>query len=452
MKLVITICRIVVGSLFIVSGLIKVNDAIGFSYKLEEYFSEKALGFPELLPYVLPIAIIIVVGEVLLGVATLLGAWPKLTSSLILAMTLFFTWLTYYTWQCDPLSLGIFETIDGELYIANPECVLTCGCFGDAWVLTPFESFLKDLFLLPFVIPFFIAAWMKKVPLNTYKEDLYIGIASVIAVAAFSIKMFGWSFPVFFVVASMAVGVAIKKVTKEKQYLMALGVLALTSYLQYYTVVHLPIKDFRAYAIGQDLVHNMKSAEELGLEPPKYVNMYTLRNINTGEIKEIDSETYIASKIWEDKTLEMLKDKTYQKKLRDGYEPKIMDFMALDMDGNDIKDSLLQMDRVMLVVIWNPEESNKSSLKNIADFANKAQAQGIKVYGFSAADYDAIENLRHEHQLAFPFLQGDEKVLKTMIRANPGVMYLEKAKVINMWSGVDVPTNYEAAAAEGFKP
>jgi len=452
MKLVITICRIVVGSLFIVSGLIKVNDAIGFSYKLEEYFSEKALGYPELLPYVLPIAIFIVVGEVLLGVATLLGAWPKLTSTLILSMTLFFTWLTYYTWQCDPLSLGIFESIDGTLYIDNPECVLTCGCFGDAWVLTPFESFLKDLFLLPFVLPFFIAAWMKKVPLNTYKEDLYIGIASVVAVAAFSIKMFNWSFPVLFVVVAMAVGVAIKKFSKEKQYLMALGVLVLTSYLQYYTVVHLPIKDFRAYAIGQDLVHNMKSAEELGLEPPKTVQMYTLVHSKTGEVKEIDSDTYVATEIWKDTNWVMDKNKTYAKKIKDGYEPKILDFLALDMDGNDLKDSLLQMDKVFLVVLWNPELANKSPLKNIADFANKAQALGIKVYGFSAADYDAIENLRHEHQLAFPFLQGDEKVLKTMIRANPGVMYLEKGKVINMWSGVDVPTNYEEASAKGFQP
>ena len=94
MKVVISICRIIVGALFIVSGLIKVNDVVGFAYKLEEYFSVKALGFPELLPYTVPIAMFIVIGEVLVGVATLLGAWPKLTSSLLLFMTLFFAWLT----------------------------------------------------------------------------------------------------------------------------------------------------------------------------------------------------------------------------------------------------------------------------------------------------------------------------------------------------------------------
>ncbi len=64
MKIFITACRILVGSLFIVSGLIKVNDVIGFGYKLEEYFAETALNFPSMIPYVIPIAIFIVIGEV----------------------------------------------------------------------------------------------------------------------------------------------------------------------------------------------------------------------------------------------------------------------------------------------------------------------------------------------------------------------------------------------------
>src|SRR5688572_15797627 len=100
MKALITICRILVGSLFIVSGLIKVNDVIGFGYKLEEYFADTALNFPGLVEYVIPVAIFIVIGEVLLGVALLLGVWPKVTTSLILFMTVFFLWLTNYTASC----------------------------------------------------------------------------------------------------------------------------------------------------------------------------------------------------------------------------------------------------------------------------------------------------------------------------------------------------------------
>lgn len=90
MKYFIMLCRIVVGSIFIISGLIKVNDAVGFSYKLLEYFSFKALDFPSLEPYALELSIFIAVGEVLLGVAALLGAWPKFTSTLLFLLCVFF--------------------------------------------------------------------------------------------------------------------------------------------------------------------------------------------------------------------------------------------------------------------------------------------------------------------------------------------------------------------------
>ena len=74
-------CRLVVGSLFIVSGLIKSNDAIGFMYKLEEYFEPGALNLPGLTEWALPLAVFICVGEILLGVAMVLGALPRLTAS-----------------------------------------------------------------------------------------------------------------------------------------------------------------------------------------------------------------------------------------------------------------------------------------------------------------------------------------------------------------------------------
>ncbi len=63
------------------SGLIKSNDVLGFMYKLEEYFEPGALNLEWLIPFALPLAIFIVVGEVLLGVALLVGALPKLTST-----------------------------------------------------------------------------------------------------------------------------------------------------------------------------------------------------------------------------------------------------------------------------------------------------------------------------------------------------------------------------------
>lgn len=94
--------RVIVGGVFIVSGLIKANDTIGFAFKLEEYFRPESLGagwsFFE--PYSLPLSILISGAEVLLGLAILLGAWTRLATTLILIMTIFFAWLTNFTADC----------------------------------------------------------------------------------------------------------------------------------------------------------------------------------------------------------------------------------------------------------------------------------------------------------------------------------------------------------------
>ncbi|HIA06924.1 MAG TPA: DoxX family membrane protein, partial [Flavobacteriales bacterium] len=113
------ISRLVVGSLFIVSGLIKANDPVGFSYKLKEYFAPDGLNLeflvPYLLPrlkdyfaadvlnleflvpYVLPMAVLICAIEIVLGVAALFGSKMKLVSWMLLLMIVFFTFLTFYS-------------------------------------------------------------------------------------------------------------------------------------------------------------------------------------------------------------------------------------------------------------------------------------------------------------------------------------------------------------------
>jgi uncharacterized membrane protein YphA (DoxX/SURF4 family) len=136
MKLLVTISRLFVGVLFIFSGLIKLNDPIGFSFKLEEYFSITVLDIPLLEPYALLIAIFVVIFEVLLGVFLLIGYKPKFTVWSLLGMIVFFTFLTFYS--------------------AYFNKVTDCGCFGDAIKLTPWESFTKDIILLVFIIILFI--------------------------------------------------------------------------------------------------------------------------------------------------------------------------------------------------------------------------------------------------------------------------------------------------------
>ena len=79
MKYMVNVCRVLVGVLFIISGLIKLNDPLGFSFKLEEYFSPAVLDLPFLEPYALAIALFVVILEVILGVTLLLGYKIRLT-------------------------------------------------------------------------------------------------------------------------------------------------------------------------------------------------------------------------------------------------------------------------------------------------------------------------------------------------------------------------------------
>lgn len=90
MRLLVGISRIIVGILFIISGWIKLNDPMGFSFKLEEYFEVGVLNLPFLVPYALAIAIAVVIFEVLLGIMLLVGYKPKFTVWSLLLMIVFF--------------------------------------------------------------------------------------------------------------------------------------------------------------------------------------------------------------------------------------------------------------------------------------------------------------------------------------------------------------------------
>lgn len=120
--------RIAVGLIFIASGFVKAVDTKGFSFKLEEYFSPAVFNMPLLENLALPIALFVVVLELLLGVALLLKLKLKWTLSLLIALCIFFAFLTFYS--------------------AYYNAVTDCGCFGDAIKFTPWESFIKDIILL----------------------------------------------------------------------------------------------------------------------------------------------------------------------------------------------------------------------------------------------------------------------------------------------------------------
>lgn len=135
-KIIDQFSRFFVGGLFIFSGLIKLNDPIGTEIKLHEYFEVFAADFGSFfkvfIPFALEIGFIMVVLEIVLGVAVLINYKMKITTWVLFALLLFFTFLTFYS--------------------AYFNKVTDCGCFGDAIKLTPWESFTKDVVLMVFVL------------------------------------------------------------------------------------------------------------------------------------------------------------------------------------------------------------------------------------------------------------------------------------------------------------
>jgi uncharacterized membrane protein YphA (DoxX/SURF4 family) len=152
MKIAVVISRIFVGVLFIISGFIKLNDPLGFSYKLQEYFSPDVLNIPFLEPYALMISVLVVVFEVVLGVFLLIGYKPKFTVWSLLLMIVFFSFLTFYSAYFDK--------------------VKDCGCFGDALKLTPWGSFTKDIVLLFFILILFFGMSHIKPIFNKLKTTI----------------------------------------------------------------------------------------------------------------------------------------------------------------------------------------------------------------------------------------------------------------------------------------
>src|SRR5690554_2411100 len=163
MKYLVGIARIIVGFLFVISGLIKLNDPVGFAFKLQDYFAPEVLNLEFLMPYALPLAILLVIVEVLVGVALLIGYFKRLTLWLLLLMIVFFTFLTFYS--------------------AYFNKVTDCGCFGDAIPLTPWESFYKDVILLILILILFAGRKYIQPVFKPTKGLIVTGISLILCIA-----------------------------------------------------------------------------------------------------------------------------------------------------------------------------------------------------------------------------------------------------------------------------
>ena len=358
-------CRIFTGLLFIFSGFIKANDPTGFGYKLQEYFEVFHLTtFNE---YATAIAVVICGFEILLGALLLFGVYANLVAWGLLLLILFFTFLTFYS--------AFFEV------------VTSCGCFGDAIPLTPWQSFSKDLVLLALILIIFF---------NRKK------IRSII-------KGSGNQFVVTLITAIVSLGIGI------------------------YTVNYLPFIDFLPYKIGNNLPSLMVLPE--GKQGDVFEQLYTMKNKKTGETKKVNDKVYMADKLWEDESWEIIGEPE-SKLIKKGYDIPIPDLLITDADGADHTQEIIANPYYNIIIVAKDLSStNMNAIQKINQTVTQMTKDynGLRVVLLTASASKDAQYLSDKMQLIAEIYYADLIPLKSMVRANPGVILLKGGNVMGKW-------------------
>ena len=371
-RLVASISRTLLGLVFVFSGAVKAIDPLGTVYKIEDYL--KAFGgfFTELLPLAEVAAWGLIILELLLGVCMLLNIRTLQTSWLALLFYLVMTPLT--------------------LYIALTNPVSDCGCFGDAIVLTNWQTFWKNVVLILLAILL--------VALRKHTRQL-------------------WSNWMELVLVVLTIVVAVAFMT--------------------WTRLHLPIKDFRPYKIGNHLPTLMEYPEDA--EPDQYDISFVYAK--DGVEQTFTLENYPKG----DTTWTFVRQDS--RLIKKGYEPPIHDLEILNADYEDLTWDILESEEpVTLVVMYDLAKADKSQIakvealaSNLSPFASspdtlplQGESEGA-FYILTGSGTDDIINFSLEYPALSDYIcTCDPVTLKTIVRANPGVIVLQNGTVIDKYN------------------
>lgn len=266
-------------------------------------------------------------------------------------------------------------------YSAYFNKVTDCGCFGDFIKLTPWTSFGKDVLLLVLLSYLLFQKEKSVIPTNLH---------------------FGASIGSFII----SFGIA------------------------YWAIEHLPFFDFRPYKIGSNIPNNMKPSGE----PIYGKQQFTYLNKKTG--KDESAEKF--QERWKDTTT--YKYKSFSKPLLNPeINPKITDYRVTSADGQDWTKKTLE-GKKLLIIVQDLKKTNAAYLKKMNALGRALEGKKIETILITSAGIEDFDKFRHEHQISIPYSTADKVVLKTMIRSNPGLMYLENGTVKNMWHYNDTPT------------
>lgn len=365
-----------VGVLFIFSGSVKAIDPLGTAYKMGDYFTE--LNLPKFEPYVTELAVFMIVLEILLGVALLLGWKKNFTLFILFGMIVFFTFLTGFTylsgWHFNGLNPADWKFVKTDMKVTD------CGCFGDFLKLEPKVSFIKDVFLTIMIL---VLIWGRKHIQSVFGGAPATASLALVAVASFfyCLSNFVWDLPQF---------------------------------------------DFRPYAVGKNIPKQQEFV------PPTMKYKFFYKNESTGEVEGF---------VYPDKPGDgwVKADKEREDIIIDEGVPAIIsNFQLVNEDGDLMDDQILyNEDYTFMVVAYKLEKTDKEAFtEKINPIASAAEKDGYMFFVATASD---AEKFRHDVQADYPFYSGDATFLKTIIRSNPGLLILKNGTVVAKWHHRHIP-------------
>jgi len=355
------ISRLFVGFVFIYSGFVKIVDPLGSTYKFTDYFHD-AFGMDWLIPLSFPMAVILPALEFVIGVALLLNIRIKLASWATLIFMGFFTTLTFY------------------LAIADP--VQDCGCFGDALILTNWQTFWKNVIIM---VPTLIIFIYRKKYAPAYT------------------KIMEWVIICFFLISSC--------------------------WLSLYCYKHLPVIDFRPYNIGTYIPEKMVVPDDA--PQPVFENIIVYKK--DGQLKEFKIDNL------PDSTWEWVETKNIL--ISEGYEPPIHDFIIECTEDGDITDIVLDDDNyTFLLIAYDLNESSLKEQKKINELAAWCIDKEYNFLCLTSSIANDINSYIERSDAVYEFCNMDEITLKTIVRSNPGLVLLKDGTILGKWHYNDLPS------------
>lgn len=449
------------GVLFIISGWVKAIDPMGTAYKMEQYFAEFEStfagagleSFASLFPwlaenYTVHFAVFMIVFEMALGIMLILGAAPRFTAWAFLLLVVFFTILTGFTYLTGyvPNGVNFFQFGQWTAYVESNMKVTDCGCFGDFIKLKPFTSFLKDVFLLvPSVI--FVVAYRQMHQLFSTGMRTGLVVLSIAGASVYCFSNYIWDEPhIDFRPFKVGVDIAQQKAAEAAAAAAAKPLAYKMTNKATGEVIELPIDQYlKVYAQYPESDWDLEQIKEPPTVPTTKISEFEVFHADgsdaTEEVLGLPNYNFliVAYKLYgeEQRTTQMVKDSVF-----------VVDTL-ITATGPMPKPRLVEVkDREEVVKTYTWDESYLQRWRErLLPLIQEANAAGQKTVVLTAyTDLQRIASFKQALGIDVPFYTGDDIMLKTIIRSNPGPMLMKGGLIINKWHYRKLPTYQDVKA------